>query len=98
MERHKRTCWDCGNVAEHDDNIVPEVLCKKCGSQDTRHIRGKVSPTMEEQRDAWRAACRLLYELMGEGGKKGRPMDALGRGDWGRIVAVIGKAESLESA
>lgn len=32
----ERKCWDCGNVAEHEDNIVPHVLCKKCGSQDTR--------------------------------------------------------------
>lgn len=35
----KRKCWDCGNVAEHADSVVPHVLCKKCGSQDTRLIR-----------------------------------------------------------
>lgn len=44
MTAHMRKCWDCGNVAEHSDNIVPEVLCKKCGSQDTRLIREKPQP------------------------------------------------------
>lgn len=35
----KRKCWDCGNVAEHADSVVPHVLCMKCGSQDTRRVR-----------------------------------------------------------
>lgn len=39
MTPHQRKCWDCGNVAEHEDSIVPHVLCKKCGSQDTRLLR-----------------------------------------------------------
>lgn len=34
-----RKCWDCGNVAYHLLDIVPYVLCEKCGSQDTRLIR-----------------------------------------------------------
>ena len=38
-ELHKRRCRDCGNVAYHADNITPYVLCRKCGSQDTRLIR-----------------------------------------------------------
>jgi len=42
----ERRCWDCGNVAEHEDSIVPHVLCKKCGSQDTRLTR-----TEERDRD-----------------------------------------------
>ena len=54
-------------------------------------------PDVEEQRDAWRAACRYLYEVIGEGGVKGRPMDLISRGDYGRIIAMIGKAESLEA-
>ncbi len=37
----KRKCWQCGNIAMHEDNIVPHVNCKKCGSQDTRLIREK---------------------------------------------------------
>jgi hypothetical protein len=36
MTVHQRKCFDCGNIAEHTDNIVPAVLCKVCGSQDTR--------------------------------------------------------------
>lgn len=39
MNPHKRQCWDCGSVAMHEDNIRPHVLCKKCGSQDTRKIK-----------------------------------------------------------
>lgn len=53
---------------------------------------------LEAQRDAWRAAGRYLYEVMGEGGKRGRPLDLLSKGDWGRILTMIGKAESLENA
>ena len=36
MNPCKRKCHDCGNVADHEDNITPWVCCKKCGSQDTR--------------------------------------------------------------
>ncbi len=39
---HKRKCWDCGNVAEHEDNVVPHVNCKACGSQDTRWVKDKL--------------------------------------------------------
>lgn len=53
-------------------------------------------PDIEKQRDAWRAACRYLYEVIGEGGPKGRPIDLISKGDYGRIIAMIGKAESLE--
>ena len=48
------------------------------------------------QRDAWRAACRFLYEVIGEGGSRGRPLDLISKGDYGRIIALIGKAEMLE--
>lgn len=41
MNECKRKCWDCGNVAIHEDDITPYVLCKKCGSQDTRLVREK---------------------------------------------------------
>ena len=36
---NERRCWDCGNVAVHLDFITPHVLCKKCGSQDTRRLK-----------------------------------------------------------
>lgn len=39
----ERKCWDCGNIAHHEDNITPHVLCKKCGSQDTRLTRQQVT-------------------------------------------------------
>jgi hypothetical protein len=39
---HDRKCHDCGNVAIHLDFIVPDVICQKCGSQDTRLIRKPV--------------------------------------------------------
>lgn len=45
MTNHQRRCWDCGNVATHSDNVVPEVLCKKCGSQDTRLLKSPSEPT-----------------------------------------------------
>ncbi len=36
-----RKCRDCGNVAHHLLDVIPHVLCEKCGSQDTRLIREK---------------------------------------------------------
>jgi DNA-directed RNA polymerase subunit RPC12/RpoP len=42
-ESHVRKCWECGNVATHESSITPGVLCKKCGSQDTRKVRDKKS-------------------------------------------------------
>lgn len=44
---HKRKCRDCGNVAEHSDNVVPEVLCKKCGSQDTRVVKDQATRKLD---------------------------------------------------
>lgn len=39
MGTHKRKCWDCGKVDEYESDVIPGVLCKKCGSRDTRRIR-----------------------------------------------------------
>lgn len=33
---HHRRCHDCGAINLHNDNITPEVCCKRCRSQDTR--------------------------------------------------------------
>lgn len=44
MERCRRKCWKCKNVAIHEDSITPFVNCGKCGSQDTR----LVYPAIEE--------------------------------------------------
>jgi hypothetical protein len=51
---HERKCWDCGNVAMHKDNVTPEVLCKVCGSQDTRLTAKPVrfTPTVQQLNDA----------------------------------------------
>lgn len=35
---HKRKCWDCGTIQMHADSQTPYVLCRKCGSQDTRLV------------------------------------------------------------
>jgi rRNA maturation endonuclease Nob1 len=39
---HQRKCWGCGTVAYHADNRTPYVLCRVCGSQDTRLVREPV--------------------------------------------------------
>lgn len=49
---HERKCWDCGNVAEHESRIAPEVCCKKCGSQDTRATKKPVGPPATVSRNA----------------------------------------------
>lgn len=48
MPLHERKCWDCGNVADHEDNVTPAVLCNKCGSQDTRATKVKESRCRSE--------------------------------------------------
>lgn len=52
--------------------------------------------SVKNQRDAWRAACRRLYDAVNEGGSKGRPMDLIGKLDWHQVVYLIGHAEELE--
>lgn len=62
-ESHERKCWDCGNVAIHAKAITPEVLCSKCGSQDTRRTYRAGAPTsisleeLKRQRDTLLEAC-----------------------------------------
>lgn len=58
MMNHQRKCFDCGNVATHSDNIVPEVLCKVCRSQDTRAM----PPSKSEINDAIKAIYRKAME------------------------------------
>lgn len=40
-EPHFRRCFDCGAINEHEDNVVPHVNCKRCGSQDTRQMKNE---------------------------------------------------------
>lgn len=69
---HQRKCWDCGNIAEHLDNITPEVLCKICGSQDTRLIKETQS---EPQLKKW---LRFNYKVEdNESGLFGRVLSYL---------------------
>jgi chemotaxis methyl-accepting protein methylase len=51
----RRKCWDCGNIAEHQDSIIPHVLCTVGGSQDTRLLKAKAA-TGEE-------TCSLSAEI-----------------------------------
>ena len=51
---------------------------------------------MEASRDAWRLACRHLYAVIGEGGKRGRPMDLIGKADYRRIIELIADADCSE--
>lgn len=37
---HWRQCRDCMRVALHVVNVTPWVLCRNCGSQDTRPVKG----------------------------------------------------------
>lgn len=57
MDIHRRKCWSCKNVAEHRDSIVPEVLCKLCGSQDTRRIR------TEPKRESIQVKCLAVVPM-----------------------------------
>lgn len=67
--KHERKCWDCGNIAEHEDNVVPHVLCKSCGSQDTRLIKPAVNvpelhPVQTHQSKAGRAQISSRVTLL----------------------------------
>ena len=49
---------------------------------------------LELEKDAWRKACRYIYETAGEGGKNGRPIDCYDNRTWTKIVKLIGAAEA----
>jgi len=48
---------------------------------------------LKQSADAWRKACRFIYETAGEGGKRGRPIDCWDKRTWTRIVKLIAEAE-----
>lgn len=51
----------------------------------------------ENRLNAWRAACRYLYELINKEGPNGlKPKDCMSRSDYLGIIAAIGKADALE--
>lgn len=50
----------------------------------------------EARLNAWRAACRYIYELLDKDGPNGKPKDCISRADYHDIIAKIGHAECLE--
>jgi len=92
----------CGSWAEPSTNVqdrLDDVIQRWSDARDrieSLEAEIKALRYVTEQRNAWRAACRYLYEVIGEGGSKGRPLDLIAKGDYGRIIAMIGKAESME--
>lgn len=64
---HERKCWDCGNIAEHESDITPGVLCKRCGSQDTRRTKkAKRTPTDAELIAAMNLVSEYITENLDE--------------------------------
>jgi hypothetical protein len=51
---------------------------------------------MESSRDAWRNACRYIYDVIGEGGNRGRPLDIIGKSDYHKIIELIAIADQQE--
>jgi hypothetical protein len=54
---HLRKCDDCGNVATHIANYGPAIVCKVCGSCDTRWKK-----TDEDRRQIALEDLKRLYE------------------------------------
>ena len=42
-----RKCWGCGKIQIHQDSVTPGVLCRFCGSQDTRLMKDKTEALKE---------------------------------------------------
>lgn len=40
-EPHFRRCWDCGHIDRYADGTIPECLCRKCKSADTRRMKNE---------------------------------------------------------
>lgn len=40
-EQHYRRCWDCGHINTYASGIIPECLCRKCKSADTRKMKNE---------------------------------------------------------
>ena len=74
-DQHERKCHDCGNVAIHEDRITPWVLCKKCGSQDTRPTKPP-PPTREQQLESTVAELVGLLRMGQELSEASRDIEA----------------------
>jgi hypothetical protein len=49
---------------------------------------------LQRSRDAWKLAAKRLYAVMGEGGRRGRPMDLVAAREWKWIQAALDAAEA----
>jgi hypothetical protein len=73
---HERKCYECGAVAEHFDNVAPEVCCKTCGSQNTNRVskppvrltRQQVCTALSEISQLALAACQEIESKVERGG------------------------------
>lgn len=62
---HKRRCWTCQNVAIHESDITPGVLCQQCGSQDTRRVKEPTTePAIPATFSQWRHKSGQLYTVL----------------------------------
>ncbi len=96
---------------EDDFNVVESgINCILIGLQDRAYKAGVVDGARgdgsdealrakyDEQRLAWRKACRFIYDVLQDGGSRGRPMDLIDKPTWHTIIKLIGEAEELEAA
>ena len=44
-----RKCWNCGKKQIHCEQITPSVLCRDCGSQDTRLLKKETQALKGDQ-------------------------------------------------
>lgn len=65
---------------------------------DEAWLQRQRAEAMEQSRDAWRLACRYLYQLFQEDGKRGKPVDRIGRADYKRMMGFIFDAETSDMA
>jgi DNA-directed RNA polymerase subunit RPC12/RpoP len=49
-QRCWRKCWSCGKEQIHISPVYPYVLCRFCGSQDTRLLKDKTQALKGNQR------------------------------------------------
>lgn len=83
----------CNEILRREGKPYPRT-CADCGLGPCKQDISLII----RQRDAWRAACRLLYEILGTDSGHGLPRDCINSGDWGRVIAMIGRAEHLEES
>jgi predicted Zn-ribbon and HTH transcriptional regulator len=62
---HTRKCRDCGTTNEHQDSIIPWVLCPRCGSQDARRVKTPAAcPTLPNEAMSIASVTSLANDAM----------------------------------